>query len=190
MIAHGRIALLLYSLALPILPDYILCMRANTRPHQLCWPEVIGRWQLLHVSRVLHSGWLSMGSRPIFRDMCHDKNNPVFDHLQCAKTERKAYEISHPMDDLSVSTWVDRKGEVSERVHVIFVRNKWWVFSFKSFPPLSTCTSVDMDIIHEVSQGFPLHVCILQSIKNWSWGRPGNKTRLGFPLSFVHPTMH
>ena len=190
MITHGCIALLLYSLALPILPDYILCMRANTRPHQLCWPGVIGRWRLLHVSCVLHSGWLSMGSRPIFRDMCHDKNNPVFDHLQCAKTERKAYEISHPMDDLSVSTWVDRKGEVSERVHVIFVRNKWWVFSFKSFPPLSACTLVDMNIIHEVSQGFPLHVCILQSIKRWSWGRPGNKTRLGFPLSFVHPTMH
>ena len=63
-----------------------------------------------------------MASRSIFMEMCHeDVSCPVFDHLQYAKTERKAYEISHPMDDLSMSTWVERKGEVSPTERARFI---------------------------------------------------------------------
>ena len=32
--------------------------------------------------------------------------------------------------------------------------------------------------LYPCSQAFPLHFCILQVIKNWSWERPGNEATM------------
>ena len=59
----------------------------------------------------------------------------------------------------------------------LLVQNEEHVCEMRSFnwgllPPF-----VYTDVIHAVkcSQAFPLHVCILQAIKNWTVGRPGNE---------------
>ena len=57
-------------------------------------------------------------------------------------------------------------------------------------PPLSTL--VDTDVIHviKMDQAFPLHFCILQAIKNWTVGRPGNeakaKVQVGIMIMMYH----
>ena len=43
-------------------------------------------------------------------------------------------------------------------------------------PPMSIFLSVTTD--DQISQVFPLHICILQEIKYWNWERPGNEASL------------
>ena len=54
--------------------------------------------------------------------------------------------------------------------------------ALKSFVrALPTCLT-DITAHDQISQTFPLHICILQAIKDWRWERPGNEaTDLGPP---------
>ena len=58
-----------------------------------------------------------------------------------------------------------------------------------SISALAKCHTCD-----EMDQAFPLHFCILQAIKNWTVGRPGNVARVGTLIvqvcSIIEPHLH
>ena len=94
-------------------------------------------------------------------------------------------------DDLSVSDYVDID------FPLMIAEAKCQQFAFISSFPIShflvptfrvtqhgyTCKRDDMwRLCHgsrgKIHQAFSLRFCILQAIKNWSWGRPGNEAKL------------
>jgi len=42
-------------------------------------------------------------------------------------------------------------------------------------PHVSTVCLADVITHEQISQAFPLHICILQAIKYWRWEQPGNE---------------
>ena len=45
-------------------------------------------------------------------------------------------------------------------------------------PPVCTLCLHDVTACDQISQTFPLHICVLQVIKHWKWQRPWNEAML------------
>ena len=135
-------------------------------------------------------------------------HHPIFNHLQYTKTEGGRPGPFYHVNDVLSTQVDRRGGEGSpiERTHfacAFFVlKQEWYVFfcfmnvrnssswgrNYKIRPqacsfnraslPLCLPRKTKCHSCNKMDQASPLHFCILQVIKNWMVGRPGNEANI------------
>jgi len=60
---------------------------------------------------------------------------------------------------------------------------KWELLPSGSTPRVFTLCLPDIAAHDQISQAFPLRICILQEFKYWRWEQPGNEDRLASAAS-------
>ena len=119
---------------------------------------------------------------------------PVFDHLQYVSMEGKAWEIWSHAVTLG-RQMVDTHGVVPSKESQSISYNFCWraggqcqycchnanmkqeLLQSGTTPRVSTIMSTWHTAYDQISQAFPIYICILQVIKYWRWEWPGNKPR-------------